>query len=651
MKTRTIKIAIPLLILFVSNLHLWGEVKIVRKLPDTPANKVEATWTPPKPRVEKKQPSIAKTKLSGRISMGGSGGQDASKTTNYDFFTDSKLSLIQPLGPTGLIQVTGNAYRKDVIGGNLQKYGGDFLFKISGFSFKFKGNYNDKETTVDEILKNDTNLLLNGVLNLNFLPTLPIQAIYNHKMGTKTDDSTPDTEGDEIKTEEKESDEAALKIAGTIANFGVSLANTFTNQRDKLNNVNTTSFSNKLSVTSPLLGFLKIATEISPDFSTVEYKDTNNSVSTTTLSSRLGLIFPIGEELSVDIYGGRLDTWLTREGPEAGVAGTDYQPHSAAWTSATGIDYKNDSGISAKTEYNLQAGESTFSHAVSASTGFRGKDDTILKSIEAAGKMSQNYNENWEITSNKATWKTGTKITPIDKMVLSASYSGGVSAPGAFSTNTPSWTHSGKASINHSPDPMLDYSLSAGLTNSIGETSNTLKQEYDSKVSLKPQWNLKLYLFEIGEQLTISNSSPTSISGSSGSEPNPSEIIVSTATYNMGIPILSFLKTRYRLKWEWINNLSSVSSVDTATGESNAGNHFQHLFGITLSGEPLPLTLTAEYLLNHGYRGLRHDVNSSLSVPIWGAFAVEGRFSLSYYEENGTVKMPFLFGLNMSYQF
>ena len=134
---------------------------------------------------------------------------------------------------------------------------------------------------------------------------------------------------------------------------------------------------------------------------------------------------------------------------------------------------------------------------------------------------------------------------------------------------------------------------------------------------------MKAFLFGIGEDILLSEI-----------EPSGSQTLVSTMTCNMGVPVTDFFRARYNLKWEW-------------TG----GNNFQHLFGISLSGDPVPLMFTADYLLNHGTRGIRHDVNSTLSIPLWGAFSVEGRFSMSYYNDEGTEKLPFLLGVNAAYRF
>ncbi|GEM_PF-3482194 len=646
-KSITLALAVLLFGSFGSS-FLWSEVRIVRKLPDTGVNKVEAQWSAPKPDIEKEEVFLGKTQFSGRLSLGGSGGNDSSGTTNYDFFTDSRFSLLQPLGSAGAIQISGTAFRKNVIGGLNQKYGGDFLFRISGLSFKFRGIYDDKANTVEDILKDEAKFLLDASVNIGFLPTLPISLRYSHRLGTKSDDPDTTVENDETVNENIESDEAKLNIAGSIGQFGVSLTDSFASQRDKLNSVNNTSFANELSVTSPVWGFFQVTTSISPDFSKVEYLSTTNTVSTTSLESKLGLIFPFNKDFSVDIYGGRLDTWLTREGPDAGTSGVDYQPHSAAWTASTGASYRNDSGIKALSRYELKAGENLFDHSLKVSGGFTGKDKSMVKDLSAKGEFSQNYGTNMALESNKLSWGTGGKLSPLDKMLISLSYQGSLSASGPFSATPLQWVHTGKLSYSHTPDPMLDYQLNAALTDSITESSNALKQQYGGKLSLKPQWNLKVYLFELGEDVALSGNLPAgSTSSGSSSSANPAEAVVSTLSYNMGIPVFSFLKTRYGLKWEWVND----TGASAASGAKVSGNNFQHQFSLTVSGKPIPLTFTADYLLSHGYRGLRHDVTSSLSVPIWKGLSLESRFSLSYYEEDGAWKLPFLFGLNASYQF
>ncbi len=535
---------------------------------------------------------------------------DAYSQTRYDFFTDSSISFLQPFGSSGAFQLEASALRKNIIGGLSKKYGGSIALKGKDLSLVFKGGYDNNVSTVDSILKGDEKLSMDLTLSIGYLDTLPVVLSYSHLSGKKT-------EGQSLQVNEYTgSDKVSLGMAGSIGEFGLNVSSSFQDNDDKLNNVKSVSFSNSISVLSPSIKFFKIRASVSPDYNKVEYGDTSNTVESTTLSSELGVNIPLNEELIFDIYGGRLDTWLIREGPDSGTSGVDYFPWSAAWSGGTSLEYKGDNGITAQTKYQMKAGDGLFDHSISASGSYAGKDESVLKDAELKGEFSRSYSENWTLSSDTLNWSAAAELAPSDKMLLSASYSGSTDS---FAV----WTHTGKTTFSHSPAPIVDYNVSASVSDSITGSADTLKQQYGGAVNLKPQWNMKAYLFGIEEEVLLSEINPPG-----------SQTAVSTMTYNMGIPVSSFLRARYNLKWEW-------------AGESN----FQHLFGISLSGDPVPLVFTADYLLNHGTRGVRHDVNSTLSIPLWGAFSVEGRFSMSYYNDGGAEKLPFLFGVNAAYRF
>ncbi len=629
MSVRQSGYALGIFLIVISAITVYGDVKIVRKLPDTSVNQAKAVWSASVPDAKKENSSFGKPKLSGRLSFGGSGGIDLNMKEKYDFFTDSKLSFLQPFGTSGVMQLSAAAFRKNIIGGLSQKYSGALFFKISDLSLKIKGIYDDNSDTVDEILRGNKNLNLDASLSIGFLDTLPIIISYNHVSGLKTEDANAESSGNEVISSHTESDKARLEMAGTAGNFGLSFFTALQNQKDMLNDVNSISFSNNISITSPLIGFLKIRASISPEYDKVEYVSASNTVATTALNSELGFNIPVNKELLLDIYGGRIDSWVSREGPNSGISGIDYNPYSAAWTAGTGIAYKNDNGLEANSKYKIKTGAGLFDQDLTTSSSFRGSEESFLRDAELKGEFAQQYGENSTLNSNKLNWAAGTKLSPAEEMLLSASYQGSVSAEGKFSDSFLSWTNAGKASFIHSPSTLVDYQLSASLTDTNNQNASLVKQQYGGKISFKPRKDLKEYLFGIGEDIMLSN-------GITADE----NTVISTMTYTMGIPVLDFLKTRYNLKWEW-----------TAAEYSPSENNFQHLFGLTLSGSSLPLSFTTDYLLSHGYRGVRHDVNSSLSVPLWGSFAVEGRFSLSYYKEDGIKKMPFLIGINASYQF
>ncbi len=632
-----------LLILFADS-GVYPDVKIVRKLPDNATNTVDASWSAPKTDIERESKFFGKPELSGRFALGGSWGMDSYGEQKYDFFTDSNLSYLQPLGSVWAFQLTATALRKNIIGGLSQKYGGGFVLKGPDLSFVFKGDYDDNIATTNAVLNEDEKYNIDASINIGYLDTLPIVLGYSHSFGKKTEDQSPETPEDTVTGENLVTDKANLEIAGSIGSFGLNVVSAFQDNNDILNDVRSISFSNSVSILSPSLGIFRIRSSVSPDYSKVNYSQTSNVVETLSLDTELGVSIPVNDALAFDIYGGRIDTWLTREGSDAGTEGTDYLPKSAAWTGGTSVAYKNEKGLQAQSEYKAKGGAGLFDHSVDISGSYKGEEDTFLKNVELSGTFSQSYGTDHEINNDALNWSAGLGFSPADKMLFSASYKGSASASGDFSNSFTSWTHTGDASFSHTPGQVVDYQLSAALTDSVSESSSILKQQYGGIVNIKPQWGLKKYLFGLGEDAVISKTEPAN----SGNTVPDSQAVIYATTYTMGIPVTSFMRARYNLKWECTDDTGIVTG---ASAVDSFANNFQHLFGISLSGSPLPLSVTVDYLLNHGYRGLRQDVNSTLSIPLWGPFSVEGRFSLSCYTEGGVEKLPFLLGINAAYQF
>jgi len=609
-----------------------GNVKIVRTLPTTAENKVKASWSKPLPEPEKA--AAGKTQFSGRLALGGSGGLDVSGNALYDLYSDSRFSLVQPLGILGSMSVSGTALRKNIIEGLNQNYSGKFALILDKLRFSAGISYTEKAGVVDVLNKDDASTLISSSLNVNYIDTLPLALTYSHSIVQKKEgETTADT-----LTEDYDSDNLNFKMLGSLGEFGIGLISGFSRKNDKTKNMQTNGFDNSLAVTSPLLGFVKIKASIAPVFSTVDYISTGNKLTSTTLNSDLGLIFPVSNSLTFTTGGGRYDSWVSGEGPESSAATSE--PYTNGWKASTGVEYKVKDSLSAEAKYQLKKSKDVFNHNLKGTFGLTGKKESWFKKAGINGELAQSFNSAWSLSDDKISWGSSVSVEPLKKLSITSKYSGGMS--GVAELN---WINSVSAGLTHEPDPMLNYGVTAELSDSLKKAagtsssapeSNILKQNYGGNVNLKPQWNLKVYSFGLGELFSLNSDLASLAASTTGPD------MLSKLTFNMGIPIWSFLKTRYSFAWEW----SSINTLSPKTG-----NNFQHIFGITVSGDPVPLTFTASYSFSHGTRGLRHDVTSSLVVPFWGSFSLEGNFSLSYYTESGVVKVPFLGGLNLAYSF
>jgi len=627
---------ILLLSILVGNIFA-GEVKIVRTLPATAENKVKATWSKPSPKPSK---AVAgRTQFSGRFALGGSGGLDTAGTAVYDLFSDSRFSLIQPLRLLGSIGVSGTVLRQSIIEGLNANYSGKFSLILDKIHFTAGIAYVEKSGVVDTLYKDDASTLISSSLNVNYIDTLPLVLTYTHGIIEKKEgETTTDTI-----VEDNDTDNINFKMLGNLGEFGIDLLSSFNRKNDKAKSMQTNGFSNSLTVVSPLLSFMKIKASIAPVFSTVDYTN-GNKLTSTTLDSDLGFIFPVSESFTITTGGGRFDSWVSGEGPESST--TTSEPQTSGWKASAGLEYKTKDSLSADGKYELKKSKDIFNHGLTGTFGLTGKKESWFKNAGINGELDQSFNSAWSLLEDKISWGSFAAVELLKKLNITGKYSGGVS--GITELN---WFNSVSAGLTNEPDPMLNYSVTTELSDSLKTASgitesNILKQNYGGTVTLTPQWNLKVYSFGLGELFSLN--SDLGPAASSASNPD----MLSKLNFNMGIPIFSFLKTRYSLAWEWSSLYGE--NPDTAAGASGSaeiGNNFQHIFGITVSGDPIPLTFTVSYSFSHGTRGLRHDVSSNLTVPFWGSFALEGNFSLSYYTENSVIKVPFLGGLNLAYSF
>ncbi len=644
------KVSISLLVAIIAAVYAAGEVKIVRTVPKSAQNTVEATWSKPTPKPAKIT-GAGKTQFSGRLSLGGSGGINTSGKQLYDFFSDSHFLLIQPLDAMGNLAFSGKAFRKNIINGMNQNYLAKVTLSMEKLHFSSGITYTEKQNIVEQLNTDEINTIINASLNMSYIETFPIALSYTHKILQKKEGQEQPT----TLTEDNFGDFATFKMLGNIGGFNLSISSNFDNRVDNTKKMTNTGLFSALSVTSPLISFVKVEASLSPTITTVRYTETQNETSSTTLDSGIGLIFPLSQSITLTTRGGRIDSWINQRGTDVGT----YKPYVYAWKASSDLEYKSDSGLSAKTEYRLKSTESNFTHQASISGGFYpagqqtgslstsdGKTNKLstastewLEKVTLKGTLDQEFDSSWKLNNNKLSWTTDIGINPMKKMNVSGKYSGSMIGITGYD-----WLNAGSVSFKHQPDPMLLYGVGAGLKSLIySNNASSLTQNYSANLTLTPQWNLRVYTFGIGEVLSLIDSKNQD-TGSAFS--TSSRQILSKLSYDMGIPILAFLQTRYHLTWEWLNGETTQVTTNTTSG-----NNFQHIFGLTISGKPIPFTLTTTYALSHGTRGIRHDLNSTLNFPFGKSFSLEGRFSLSYYKENESEKLPFLAGLNLAYEF
>jgi hypothetical protein len=457
-------------------------------------------------------------------------------------------------------------------------------------------------------------------VTLGIIPTLPIAASYSY---TRLAQSQAAIIGQSSAPKDEGAHHAQLTARGTLGTVGLDSGATFSDITDFGTGVESTGFGGNLALTVPVASFLKVYGSIAPKYTATSYALTGNGVASTSLESNLGIILPVSAPLSFRVGAGMVNAWATQSGPSADPAAPPYQQ---TWSGVAGVELKQEVGVSAETSYNLgKTISGPLTHTLEASLGYKGPKDALLKDIGTGGSWALAFDGTGAAVSSHAGWKAAVNLGQADSMALTASYNGSVDGLSQLA-----WSNAAHASFSQQVMPELGYSVDADLNTAAAETATpTFDQQYQGKLTFSPRIGQRTYTFSLDETLGLSVLD------------NPAQVI-SRAGAAILVPVFSILSARYRIDWEWDAQTTPGAGPDSS---------FHHAFGLTLSGQPLPFSLSAEYALTHGFRGLRHDVTTSLSVSAFKNLSVLGSLSLSEYQLGGAPAVPFLAMLTASYQF
>jgi len=585
-----------------------AQVSVIRRLPQSGVKQGVASWSEPYP-----DPSAARTigesRFSGRISVGGRSGRDSAGETLYDVATDSRVTLIQALGPGGAFALDAAALRTRSAADENQSYSGSLSLDFERLQFDLSGGYSRSLKPVEDIDKEDTDTFVEASLSSGLLETLPMNLSYKSSWTERKDDA--------VQTESSRSDALSFKAAGTVGRIALELDGSLEYKDDREEQSETLGTAGNIRITIPLLEALAIQTTTIPNFNRSE--SATSTLSSSSLESGVGILWTVVEDLQTRLLASRVDSW-------ADGSGVTYEPYQSTWKGEIGLEYQPAAGLFAGPVYGIaKTTGGNLSHDFELPVGWRGEEG-MVREISGSGAASLTRSEEGARVKDALDWGLTLALVPVKSMSLNNNYLGGF----LWEAGSESWNHKMETTFSHSPDPLLDYRAAFSLSNNQEEESEGLwKQQYQAGFTLKPQWNLKMYTVDVSEILEVTN-------GPSGDD------LLSTAALNASIPIVAAVGTRYAAQWEWINR--------TAPGE-DPGNNFRYTVGVSVAGETFPFTFDAEYAFSHGYRGVRHDVSSGLQVPFQRGFAMEGVFTLSSYEEEGRSSLPFLLGLNLVYEF
>ena len=585
-----------------------AQVSVIRKLPDSGVKQGAATWREAYP-----EPGSVRTsgvaELSGRLSVGGRGGQNPEGQTLYDVSTDSRVTLIQPLGVAGSLSVDAAALRTRSATDRNQNYSGTADLDFQRLQLGVSGGYSQSLKPIDDTDREDTDAYVEASLSSALLETLPISLSYRSTWTERLED--------EVATESSRTDAVAFKAAGTVGRIGLEVDGALDYENDEDQAIEVLGTGGTIRLTVPIAEKLAVQATAVPNFHRNNTPTT--SLDSTSLESGLGILWTVIEDLQTRLGASRIDSW-------ADGSGVDFEAYQTSWKAELGLDYQPPAGLFAGATYGIaKTIGGNLTHQVLLPLGWRGQQGT-LREVAGSGAADFIRSEEGDRVKDALDWNLTMSLIPRAKMTLNGEYLGGY----VWDAGTESSNHKLEAAFAHSPDPLLDYRASASLSNNQEEESEGLwKHAYNAGFTLKPRWNLNVYTVDVSETVAITNSS-------SGND------VLSTAALNLTIPIAPEIGTRLGAQWERINR--------TAPGE-DPGNNFYYSAGLSVAGESAPFSLNVQYSVSHGYRGVRHDVGSELLVPFRSGFALEGVFSLSSYQEDGDDSLPFLGGINLVYEF
>lgn len=590
--------------------RLDAQVTVVRTLPSSSAPEAPAQWGAPRP-----EPAAAlaagRTQLSGRVSLGGSAGTDAAGDATYGLVTDSRLRLVQPLGATATLQIDGTAVRKNSLDGVQQSYTGEIGLTAERFSLNAGGSFASNTTLTEGVIATTMDAAIKASASTTVMPSLPITLSYLH--------NGKQAEGQTEAGLPVQSDSLKLSSAGSIGPVGIEVAGALDRSADAELRLETLGTNGRLQVTVPVMRTLSILARLTPSASRTEYAATGGIVSSTSIESGLGLLFPLFETLKISLIAGRVDTWSASEGIPGALP-----PYQVTWSGQLGAEARNRFGVSASPEWKIaKTVGGNLVNTVSLAGEWAAEREGFLKEARARGELSFVNGDGGEFLESRDTWSAAVAMTPLEKMSLTASYSGSFDGgPGAAAGA--SWSHKANAQLSHEPDALLDYTANAALEARHAAGVSTATQRYAAGVNVKPRWGERQLLFSLAETVTISTAA------------------LSKASCSVSVPLVPSVVTRYALDWEWI---------DRTTADGGPGHAFRHLAGVSVSDASLPVSFSAEYAFSHGYRGLRHDLEASLRFPFSRGLLLEGSLALGSFQDDGVPRLPFLFSLALVYRF
>jgi len=620
------------------NAPLSAEVTIVRSLPESGEHKAEAEWkdsakvSPEK--VDQRTPDMS-PELSGRIIFGGYGAGDADSASIENWTTDSQIKFSSFVGQAGIFEASAQAFREDAIDRFDQNYNGNLHFATPELSMRLSGGYKEKELITPE----GTSFNSTGSVGFNFstpeqsrIPTsLDYKSTWRQsdkelKEDLEEDPSAEESESGTV-TEpvtdtgpvNKESHLITLVSTMHIGESSVDVKGAASIKKNLADEITSHGYNGTVGVNVPISGVISVIGSSSPAFSFTDYELTEKRSEERSVENDLGVLFLKEEVFEVQIKAGRRDAW--RSDPDFR---DNSLSHTSVWKGMTSAELIYPDTLTSKMGYEIsRESEGDLGHDLSASTGWQ-REEGLLREASLYGQYLLNESEKWK-------WGSDLLVVPFDTGSVSAGYDGyHKKSEGQI------WQHRGKSSFIHTPVEEFSYNLAGGY--GYYEKEDATKNTYSASggIKLRPIIKNVQPSFGINEAFELQDISENTSEGNSKGKDK-----ISKTTTSVAVPFSRQMRMQYNFILEW---------VDFYLKDVEEGFAFLHRTGFSLSGKPLPFMLKADYLIGHGFRGVQHQVDASLEIPMLERWNLISKLSYRY-AESITYETPFIFSALLHYEF
>lgn len=598
-----------------------AEVTIIRTLPETGVNKAEANWKPPlqSPDAEAATATVRPKRFEGRLIIGGYGSGSADSVSIDDWSTDSQLTYSGSVGQEGLLNMQAQAFRNNGIDRFDQRYLGAVGYSSSAFSFNLNGSYDQNEAeTID-----GSSLQQEGQIAVNFSTAEDVRFPLSLNYSSTWDSQEYSSSGTDALDDRKEEDHS-LSLASEIplGPLELNLDGGFDIHHNRLSEVSSLGYGGTLAAKYPLTQTIGLYAGIAPNYSETEYQLDDRSSREAALANDAGFLFFFSENFEGEVLARRTDAW--RSDPDFS---TDELSHTSIWGGESRWTLRYPEELTSTAEYMLsrEAGGS-ISQDLHGSSVWE-QEEGLLRRAGVESRFLQSWGEEssgsdlTELTTVK--WGGFVVLEPADTISIATDYTGSRSESTDLALQ-----HDISSDFSHVP--MEGFSYGFGGAYSYWEESSDVTSSYSGQgnLNLSPVFGYRRVDFRLSELFELEDD-------------NNARNLLSKSSFSSSVPITEQVKLRYLFSWEWI---------DLAVSGAAEGSAFLHSAGFSLSGPRIPFTVKSSYLVGHGFRGVQHQVDTSVEVPLMKSFSLISELSYRY-AETVSYETPFLFSTLAHYEF